>query len=104
MSEVNKNSNFETLISKNIKKDLIIYYLILLIVFWIINTIFIKLGHFTYKFTSKNNNLLIDSLYYTIVSQTGTGYGDIVPTTSTAKFITIIHLLTTYILIACIIF
>lgn len=108
-----ENNFFGTLFDKKeIKKDLIIYYFVLLLIFWFINTFLMYNGHFTYNTTplipnlnnsydttpktGKDSNILIDSLYFTTISQTSTGYGDITPATPIAKFLTTIHLLLAY--------
>ncbi len=77
-----------------------------------INTILMYNGHYTYNTTpltpnlnnyydttpriGKDSYILLDSLYFTTVSQTSSGYGDITPATPIAKFLTTIHLLLAY--------
>jgi hypothetical protein len=96
----------------NLKKNLIIFYFILLFVFWIINTNLLYNKHLIYNTAPIVNNdydttpkigkdsyVILDGLYYTIVSQTSTGYGDITPATPLAKIIISLHLMITYTLI-----
>jgi hypothetical protein len=118
---MNKEKNFfGTLFDKKeIKKDLIIYYFVLLVIFWFINTILMFNGHFTFNTTpltpnlnntydttpriGKDSYILLDSLYYTTVTQTTAGYGDIAPATPIAKILSTIHLLLAYSIVGFII-
>lgn len=49
-----------------------------------------------FKHSEKKRLGLYDCFYFSLVTQTTIGYGDIVPLTNTAKFLVILQLLTIY--------
>jgi hypothetical protein len=101
---------------KIFKIKLIKIYFVFLILFWFLNFYLISTGQLVHNTVPIQNNkydtrpnigsdnyLLLDSLYFTVVSQTGTGYGDITPGTPFARFVITIHLLSSYIIVGCLI-
>jgi hypothetical protein len=98
LKNINSKLDSGVLKSIHIHGWLLFIYLIIIVIFTLINLWLLNTNQLIYNTTQKKS--WIDALYFTLVSQTGTGYGDITPATTTAKFFVILHLLITYIYVA----
>jgi voltage-gated potassium channel len=67
--------------------------ILLVIIFFIYSIINFKLGSSGLLNNKQQNFTFIDSMYYTIVTITSIGYGDITPKTQTAKIIFIFEVI-----------
>lgn len=83
------------LILKNIKKTYIKYikFIVLLSIFQIYSITNYTLGKKNHLYHRDKEFTYIDAMYYTLVTITSIGYGDITPRSQTSKFICIIQIL-----------
>jgi voltage-gated potassium channel len=67
--------------------------ILLVIIFFIYSAINYRLGYKELLLHREETFTFIDAMYYTIVTITSIGYGDIIPNTQTAKAICILEIL-----------
>lgn len=81
-------------------KKQLYYHIIIFVIFVVLNYIFMNKQHFNIASESKYN--ILDSVYYTAVVHTSTGFGDISPKTDITKIITTAHTICVFAVIASI--
>jgi hypothetical protein len=80
--------------SSSIKIPLLQVNLVAMIIFWGLNSMLFMKNEKQKHYTTDSKSPF-DALYFTIVSQSSTGYGDITPKSTPAKLIVMCHLLIT---------
>ena len=86
---IDKNNLVNILKYKFVQFNILVFSIFFLL-YWILYK-FNKEYHFTFD-KSYNLNSALDVAYFTVVTQTTIGYGDIIPRSQFAKLIMIIHM------------
>lgn len=83
------NSTLKRIIIRNIKYNVVIF-----IIFFIIYTLLLRNGSNHFKLNDpQSNNSLINTFYFTLVTHSTLGYGDIYPTSNLGKLVVSLHVI-----------
>lgn len=77
------------------KKDIVITIIIQSVIVLLFSFIYSKIDPENFYYKNKNLNM-VDYLYFTIVTSSSTGFGDITPKSSFARILVILQILLTY--------